>query len=117
MRHDRHRRRRRAGGVRVFSTRFYQLLTDFLLFIIVWVGPWCAIYLVDYWLRRGRYDTAALQNEKGGLYFRSNGVNWSALISLAIGMVAAALWLNAYSPYARPCRAASETRTSASSWG
>ena len=94
-----------AGGLAayaIFSTRFYQLLTDFLLFIIVWVGPWCAIYLVDYWLRRGRYDTGALQNEKGGLYFRSNGVNWSALISLAVGMVAAALWLNAYSPYVSP---------------
>ena len=26
----------------------FSLLADFLLFIIVWLGPWCAIYLVDY---------------------------------------------------------------------
>ena len=69
----------------IFSTRFSQLLADFLLFIIVWVAPWCAIYLVDYLLRRGRYDAAALQNEKGGLYFRNGGVNWPGIIALAVG--------------------------------
>lgn len=91
-----------SGGlaaIYIFSTRFSQLLADFLLFIIVWVAPWCAIYLVDYLLRRGVYDTAALQNEKGGLYFRQGGVHWAGIISLAVGMVASALWLNAYSPY------------------
>jgi nucleobase:cation symporter-1, NCS1 family len=91
-----------SGGLAafyIFSTRFSQLLADFLLFIIVWVAPWCAIYLVDYLLRRGRYDAAALQNEKGGLYFRNGGVHWPGIIALAIGMVASALWLNAYSPY------------------
>jgi len=94
-----------SGGfaaVYIFSTRFSQLLADFLLFIIVWVAPWCAIYLVDYFMRRGRYDSAALQNEKGGLYFRHGGVNWPGLVALAVGMVASALWLNAYSPYVSP---------------
>jgi purine-cytosine permease-like protein len=91
-----------SGGlaaVYIFSSRFSQLLADFLLFIIVWVAPWCAIYLVDYLLRRGAYDSSALQNEKGGLYFRQGGVNWAGIISLAVGMIASALWLNAYSPY------------------
>jgi nucleobase:cation symporter-1, NCS1 family len=86
----------------VFSTRFFSLLTDFLLFIIVWLGPWCAIYLVDWLLRRGRYDTAGLLNERGGRYFRNGGVHWPAIIAQAVGMVAAALWLNAYSPYVSP---------------
>ncbi len=86
----------------IFSQHFSQLLSDFLLFVIVWVAPWCAIYLVDYFLRRGRYDTQALQNEKGGIYFRNAGWNWRALVALGIGMVAAALWLNAYSPYVSP---------------
>jgi len=86
----------------IFSQHFSQLLSDFLLFIIVWVAPWCAIYLVDYWLRRGRYDSVALQDEKGGLYFRNGGLNWRALVALATGMIAAALWLNAYSPYVSP---------------
>jgi purine-cytosine permease-like protein len=86
----------------IFSSRFSQLLADFLLFIIVWVGPWCAIYLVDYLLRRGRYDHDALLNEKGGRYYRNGGIHWPAIIAQAVGMVAAALWLNAYSPYVSP---------------
>ncbi len=83
----------------VFSSRFTSLLADFLLFIIVWLGPWCAIYLIDSWLRRNRYDQAALLNERSGRYFHHGGVHWPAVIAQVVGMVAAALWLNAYSPY------------------
>jgi nucleobase:cation symporter-1, NCS1 family len=83
----------------IFSARFFNLLTDFLLFIIVWLGPWCAIYLVDCLLRRNRYDHAALLNERSGLYYRNGGVHWPAIIAQVVGMIAAALWLNAYSPY------------------
>ena len=82
-----------AGGFAayaIFSTRFSQLLADFLLFIIVWVGPWCAIYLIDYLLRRGRYDHDALLNENGGRYYRNGGIHWPAIIAQAVGMVAAA---------------------------
>jgi purine-cytosine permease-like protein len=86
----------------VFSSRFFSLLADFLLFIIVWLGPWCAIYLVDCWLRRNRYDNEALLDERGGRYYRNGGVFWPAIIAQVIGMVAAALWLNAYSPYVSP---------------
>ncbi len=86
----------------IFSQHFSQLLSDFRLFIIVWVASWCAIYVGDYALRRGRYDSQALQNEKKGIYFRNGGWNWRALVALGIGMTAAALWLNAYSPYVSP---------------
>jgi nucleobase:cation symporter-1, NCS1 family len=91
-----------AGGLTayaVFSSHFFTLLTDFLLFIILWLGPWCAIYLVDSWLRRNRYDSDALLNERGGRYFRNGGVHWPALIAQVVGMVGAAFWLNAYPPY------------------
>ncbi len=80
----------------IFSGDFFSLLSAFLLFIIVWLGPWCAIYLVDCWLRKNRYDTASLLNERGR-YYRSGGVHWPAIIAQVVGMVAAALWLNAYS--------------------
>ena len=86
----------------IFSQHFSQLLSDFLLFVIVWVAPWAAIYLVDYFLRRGRYDTQALQDEKAGIYFRRGGWNWRGIVAQGTGMVAAALWLNAYSPYVSP---------------
>jgi purine-cytosine permease-like protein len=85
----------------IFSSRFFTLLSDFLLFIIVWLGPWCAIYLVDSWLRKNRYDSAGLLNERGR-YYRKGGVHWPAIIAQVAGMVAAALWLNAYSPYVSP---------------
>jgi nucleobase:cation symporter-1, NCS1 family len=90
-----------AGGLcayAVFSNHFFTLLTDFLLFIILWLGPWCAIFLVDSWLRRNRYDHEALLNERGR-YFRNGGVHWPAIIAQVLGMVCAAFWLNAYSPY------------------
>jgi nucleobase:cation symporter-1, NCS1 family len=85
----------------VFSSHFYTLLTDFLLFIILWLGPWCAIFLVDSWLRRNRYDATALLDERGR-YYRHGGVHWPAVIAQVLGMGAAALWLNAYSPYVGP---------------
>lgn len=83
----------------IFSARFYTLLADFVLFIILWLGPWCAIYLVDSWLRKNRYDSQSLLSERGGLYYRNGGFHWPALVAQLIGMVTAALWLNAYSPY------------------
>ena len=86
----------------IFSSRFYTLLSDFLLFIIVWLAPWCAIYLTDSWLRRNRYDPASLLASSGGLYYRRGGAGWPALIALAAGMIAAALWLNAYPPFVGP---------------
>jgi nucleobase:cation symporter-1, NCS1 family len=79
----------------VFSSSFFGLLTGFLLFIILWLGPWCAIYLVDSYLRRNRYDQDALMDERAGRYFRRGGVHWPAIIAQLAGGVAAALWLNA----------------------
>ena len=90
------------AGYAVFSSDFYRLLANFLLFIIVWLGPWCGIYLVDSWLRRDRYDYDSLLNMRGGRYYRRGGVYWPAVTAQVIGMVCAALWLNAYSPYVGP---------------
>jgi nucleobase:cation symporter-1, NCS1 family len=90
------------AGYAVFSADFYTLLTDFLLFIIVWLGPWCGIYLVDSWLRRNRYDHDGLLDERGGRYYRYGGFHWPGIVAQVIGMVCAALWLNAYSPYVGP---------------
>jgi NCS1 family nucleobase:cation symporter-1 len=82
----------------VFSNNFFGLLTGFLLYIILWLGPWCAIYLVDSYLRRNRYDHDALLNEgSGSRYFRNGGVHWPAIIAQVAGGVAAFLWLNASS--------------------
>jgi NCS1 family nucleobase:cation symporter-1 len=89
-----------CGGIAayaVLSKSFFGLLTGFLLYIIVWLAPWCAIYLVDSCLRRNRYDHGALLTERGGLYFRSGGVHWPAIVAQVAGGIAAYLWLNASS--------------------
>ncbi len=81
----------------VFSNKFYGLLAGFLLYIILWLGPWCAIYLVDCYLRRNRYDHDALLDERGGRYFRNGGIHWPAIIAQILGGAAAWCWLNASS--------------------
>jgi cytosine/uracil/thiamine/allantoin permease len=86
----------------IYSSRFSELLADFVLFIIVWLGPWFAIYFVDYLLRGQRYNSQALLDENGGLYYRRAGFHWPAIIAQALGMGAAMLWLDAYSPYVSP---------------
>jgi NCS1 family nucleobase:cation symporter-1 len=85
------------GAYAVLSRSFFGLLTGFLLYIIIWLAPWCAIYLTDSWLRRNRYESGALLTERGGLYFRSGGVHWPAIVAQVAGGVAAWAWLNASS--------------------
>lgn len=80
----------------VFSSGFYTDVTDFTLFILIWIAPWVAIYLVDFWLRRGRYDRGGLMDTAKGIYYRTGGVHWPGIISLLVGAAAAASWLNAY---------------------
>lgn len=87
-----------SGGVTalvIFRGNFYTDLSGFLLYIVVWLAPWFGIYFVDYLLRGGKYDTAALDAPRGGLYWRNGGFNWKALFSLAAGMFAAMMWINA----------------------
>jgi len=79
----------------IFKGNFYNDLSGFLDYIVVWLGPWFAIMLVDYLLRKQRYDTESLAVARGGLYWRNGGVNWRALVAQALGMVAAVMWIDA----------------------
>jgi NCS1 nucleoside transporter family len=84
-------------AVVIFKGNFYSDLSGFLNYIVVWLAPWFGIYIVDYFLRRGRYDPNSLAAERGGLYWRRDGINWKAMLALACGMVAALLWIDASS--------------------
>jgi NCS1 nucleoside transporter family len=87
-----------AGAVTalvIFKGSFYTDLSGFLDYIVVWLAPWFGILVADYVLRRGRYDRDALVSERGGLYWRNNGINWRALLAQALGMVCALLWTDA----------------------
>ncbi len=82
-------------GLVLFNGNFYDDLTGFFLYIVVWLAPWFGILMVDWLLRRGRYDRGALAAARGGLYWRNGGIHWPALIAQALGMVASLLWINA----------------------
>ncbi|HUE27356.1 MAG TPA: cytosine permease [Solirubrobacteraceae bacterium] len=86
----------------VFSSGFNTFLTDFLLFMLIWIAPWVAIYLTDYFMRRGRYDARSLMDTRAGLYFRNAGVHVPGVVAQLVGMVAAAMWLNAYPAWTSP---------------
>lgn len=75
-----------VGAVVVLSGSFYQFVSNFLLFMIVWFAPWAGVFLADFVLRRGRYPRAS-----GALLpsFSKAGVGAQLL-----GMIAAALCIN-----------------------
>jgi nucleobase:cation symporter-1, NCS1 family len=87
-------------GIIVFHGNFYADFSGFLLYIVVWLSAWFGVFITDYLLRRRRYDTASLaagsaSGNNGGLYWRSGGIHWPAVIALAAGIVAALMWINA----------------------
>ncbi len=80
----------------VFDASFSTYMKDFVDVVIVWIAPWCAIFLVDWAIRRFRYSPADLQRtDRGSLYYRSNGIHWPAVVAQLVGMYAAAsaLWV------------------------
>ena len=79
----------------IFKGNFYTDLSGFLDYIVVWISPWFGILMVDYLLRRGRYDASSLVTARGGIYWRNGGFNWKAIFSLALGMLAAMMWIDA----------------------
>lgn len=75
-----------VGAAVVLSGGFYQFVSNFLLFMIIWFAPWAGVFLVDLVLRRARYPRASeavLQS------FSTAGVGAQLL-----GMVAAALCIS-----------------------
>ncbi len=80
----------------IFSSSFTTYLEDFVDVVIVWIAPWCAIFLVDWALRRYRYVPSELQNTgPTSLYWNSSGVFWPAIVAQLVGMFAAISALSA----------------------
>jgi NCS1 family nucleobase:cation symporter-1 len=74
----------------IFSSSFTRYLTDFVDIVIIWIAPWCAIFLVDWALRRYRYVPSELQKTgRDSLYWRKGGIFWPALVAQLVGMFAA----------------------------
>lgn len=76
----------------VFGSKFSLYMKEFVGVIIVWIAPWLGILLVDWLLRRYRYNAAELQKtKKGSLYYGHGGFNWNAIVSFVVGLVLATM--------------------------
>ncbi len=74
----------------VFNSHFSTYLKDFVDVVIVWIAPWCAIFLVDWFMRHRRYAPAELQRtDPGSLYYGAHGWNRPAIVAQVLGMLAA----------------------------
>jgi purine-cytosine permease-like protein len=82
------------AAIAIFNSDFNTLYGQFLSLLIIFLAPWCAIYLTDAWLRRNRYNPEGLLARLGGPYWYQGGINPAGLIAMIGGMIAAALWLN-----------------------
>jgi NCS1 family nucleobase:cation symporter-1 len=59
--------------------------------LIVWISPWAAIMLVEFFfVRRGRVDVDELYRDE--TRSRYGDINWRALIALALGLIAGWSW-------------------------
>ena len=60
--------------------------------LVVWISPWAAITLIDFFvLRRGAIDTDALYREPSPRWM--DDVDWAAMACLAVGLVAGVLFM------------------------
>jgi NCS1 family nucleobase:cation symporter-1 len=82
-----------AGVLAVFvnADSFAHAFDQWMVSILVWISPWAAIMLVDYFvIRRGALDVAALYEPRD--HSRRDGYDVSGLLSLAAGIVAGWAW-------------------------
>jgi NCS1 nucleoside transporter family len=64
---------------------------SFLLIISYWIGPWLAVYLTDWYLRRGK-------RVDGFLYDKAHNP-WAGVVSMAVGMVVSILLFSNQTEY------------------
>jgi len=57
----------------------------FLLLISYWIGPWLAVVLTDYWLRKGDYGDESI-------FYDTKHQRWQGVTAMAIGLVVS-VWL------------------------
>ena len=77
----------------MFQSTFFLYMKEFVNVLIVWIAPWFGILVMDWILRRFRYNPAELQRtDRDGLYFGGKtGVNWNAIVAFVVGLVASTI--------------------------
>lgn len=57
------------ASIALFSFSFNNVYSEFLGVLIIFLAPWCAIYLTNAWLRRNTYDPVGLLTRGSGPYW------------------------------------------------
>jgi purine-cytosine permease-like protein len=79
----------------LFVSNFINALNNILTLSVSLLGPSLAIYAVDIWRRRNRYDALALHDQTpASPFWFSHGVNWAGVIALVAGTDVAMLCVN-----------------------
>jgi purine-cytosine permease-like protein len=79
----------------LFVTNFIDALNNILALSVALLGPSLAIYAVDIWLRRNKYDGIALHDETPqSKFWFSGGFNWAGVTALVVGTGMALLCVN-----------------------
>jgi NCS1 family nucleobase:cation symporter-1 len=79
----------------IFFYDFTTAFTEFLSLMVIWIAPWCAVFLVDAVMRRFQYSTSDLLATQGGRYWYTRGVNRAGFVSFLLGAVATFFTTNA----------------------
>ncbi|HEX5465882.1 MAG TPA: cytosine permease [Candidatus Limnocylindrales bacterium] len=72
----------------LYAADFQSTFENYLLVLSYWVGPWMAIVLADWWLRRGSFDG------QRAVSFRALPSGLTALIALVVGFVVSIPFMN-----------------------
>jgi NCS1 family nucleobase:cation symporter-1 len=81
-----------ATGAAIYAIFFHDFIesfTEFLSLMLIWIAPWCAVYLVDVLMRGARYQPDGLLRTRGGPYWLWRGLNREGLIAWVVGALAA----------------------------
>jgi cytosine/uracil/thiamine/allantoin permease len=80
----------------LFVQNFTTALNDFVSMLIVWLGPFAGVWMIDGILRRWRYDPAAAHATKDprGRYWGWHGINLRGFVALLAGVGTCLLTVN-----------------------
>jgi len=80
------------------SSSFLTVVNDFLSLLLIWIGPFGGVWLVDGMLRRWSYDPVdihAVRAGPSGRYWGWHGINVKGLVCMLIGAGVCVLTINA----------------------
>lgn len=79
------------------STNFLTDVNDFLSLLLIWIGPFAGVWLIDGMLRRWSYDPIdihGVQAGSAGRYWGWHGINVKGMVSMLIGAGVCVLTIN-----------------------